>query len=202
MDVNWFKQQQKTKGVTSEALGEALGRDRTIVSRIYHGRQSMTPDQAEVFARLLNVPIEEVAERAGLKLPRLGRAAPTGLSESDVTPWRPKGDDPQPQPPNAESNSGAGRDIWRINTRAMILAGYAEGDWIVVDQHILPEAGDVVVAQVYDWEIGSAATVLRRYDPPVLVAASTDPSEWRVHVVDNKNVKIMGVVISSWRSRR
>lgn len=83
----------------------------------------------------------------------------------------------------------------------MILAGYAEGDFLLVDQHAASNAGagDVVIAQVYDWDIGAASTLLRRYDPPVLSAASTDPADWRTHVVEQKNVKIMGVVKASWR---
>jgi hypothetical protein len=58
--------------------------------------------------------------------------------------------------------------------------------------------GDVVIAQVYD-RGGSAKTVLRRFEPPVLVAASMDPEDWRVHVVDGNNVLIRGKVVASWR---
>lgn len=79
----------------------------------------------------------------------------------------------------------------------MILDGFAEGDFMLVDQHAEPKAGDAVIAQVYDWDRGTATTVLRRFDPPVLTAASTNPSEWKPLSIES--VKIMGVVTASWR---
>ena len=207
MDVEWFKHRQRIAGVTSETLGEALGRDRTIVSRIYHGRQPMTLDQADVFARLLDVPVSDVLERAGLELPSFAvpaRPAPSGFGESDAAPYSAKADDPAGRRvlDMAEFlRAGSGRSIWLVGSRAMILAGYDQGDFMLVDQNRTPSSGDVVVAQVYDWETGTATTVLRRYDPPVLSAVSPDPTDWKPHVVDGRNVKIMGVVTASWRMK-
>ena len=79
--------------------------------------------------------------------------------------------------------------------------GYMPGDYMLVDTHASERAraGDVVVAQVYDNAKGSAVTVLRRFEPPVLVAASTDPEDRRVHIVDGVNVVIRGKVVGSWR---
>lgn len=136
---------------------------------------------------------------------RVRQAPPTGFSDSDVAPWIPKPDDPQRQRVEDMaaylSEGRGGRDIWRVKSRAMILAGYDDQDLILVDQHATAEAGSVVIAQVYDHDIGSAATLLRRFDPPVLSAASPDPGDWKPHVVDGRNVKIMGVVTASWRTK-
>ena len=57
MDDKWFKRQQKRAGVTAEDIAEELGRDRSVVSRIYVGRQRMTLDQARVFAKVLEIPL-------------------------------------------------------------------------------------------------------------------------------------------------
>jgi SOS-response transcriptional repressor LexA len=133
------------------------------------------------------------------------RPAHPGFSESDVAPWVGKPDAPETQRVEEMADfltkGRGGRDVWRVGTRAMILAGYDAGDFILVDQHAAPAAGDVVIGQVSDFELGSATTLLRRYDPPVLAAASTDPADWTPHVVDGRNVKIMGVVTASWRMR-
>lgn len=205
MDVNWFKQQQKITGVTSEALGEALGRDRTIVSRIYHGRQKLSFDQAKVFADLLKQPLAEVIARGGLTDPATAQSLHPGFSEGDAAPWV-----PGPTEKSVASNkiaealktTEAGRDIWRVKSRSMALAGYLEGDYFIVDANLSPRSGDVVVAQAYDWQAGAATTLLRRYDPPALVSASSDPADWKTYVVDDNNVVIKGVVIASWRQAR
>lgn len=155
--------------------------------------------------------IEKLRSRTGLAYdeiinfdPDQLSGKPQGLSEGDVAAWKPKASRDEPSSRIADmgkllAGGRGGRDIWQVTSRAMILAGYAEGDFVLVDQHAHPEAGSIVLAQVYDWELGSATTLLRRYDPPVLTAASTDPAEWRPYVVDGKNVRIMGVVTASWR---
>jgi SOS-response transcriptional repressor LexA len=92
-----------------------------------------------------------------------------------------------------------GVDVWRVKSRAMALSGLLEGDFMLVDTHAAERvrAGDVVIAQIYTRT--GANTVLRRFEPPVLVAASADPADGRVHVVDGDNVVIRGKVVASWR---
>ena len=202
MDVQWFKKRQRAAGVTADEIGDALGRDRSIVSRIYAERQTMTLQQAQIFASKLNVPIADVLEHAGLADARTAQQVQPAQAGSDATPW------------NAATGSvadremmsflGGGRpglDVWRVSNRAMVLDGYIEGDFILVDHNVTTStaAGRTVIAQVYDWQSGTAATLLRRYDPPVLTSASADPEDRKVHVVDDKNVAIKGVVVASWR---
>ena len=80
--------------------------------------------------------------------------------------------------------------------------GYMPGDYILVDTNAADRArqGDAVIAQIYDNSAGSATTLLRRFEPPVLVAASMEPDERRVHIVDGTNVIIRGKVVASWRT--
>lgn len=211
MDEKWFKQQQRRVGKTSEDIGTALGRDRTIVSRIYNGRQKMTADQARVFAEVLEVPVGQVLERAGV------------LARDDLTPTIGFAEDKIDfKPPDAVAFSGSenerlnvvsiaehfggnrpGVDVWEVSGAAMSLMGYLTGDCMLVDAHAATRAvaGDVVVAQIYDRR-GEATTVLRRFEPPVLVSASSEPDHQRVYVVDGNNVVIRGKVVASWRDMR
>lgn len=202
MDDKWFKQQQKKAGVTADAIADRLGKDRSLISRIYVGRQKMTFEQAKVFADVLMVPLDEVVKRAGLADAPVARQFVPGFSESDAAAWLPKGADDR-QVPEMAAALGArpGIDVWQVNTRALALMGYMPGDFMLVDTHRAERAnpGDVVVAQVYDNAKGTATTVLRRFEPPVLVAASADPDDWRVHVVDGVNVVMRGKVMASWR---
>jgi SOS-response transcriptional repressor LexA len=202
MDGEWFKKRQRALGVTSFHLGEALGRDRTVVSRILNGVQKMTPDQAQVFSQLLKVDLSEVMERAGIiDSPTAQRLIP-GFADSDVAAWT----EGQSMAETAAVRNIAlamgekpGVDVWRVKSRAMALAGLLEGDFMLVDTHQSERTkpGDVVIAQIYSQ--GTASTVLRRFEPPVLVAASVDPADGRVHVVDHNNVAIRGKVVASWR---
>lgn len=205
VDVEWFKQKQRKAGVTSEDIGSALGRDRTVVSRIYSGRQRMTLDQAKVFAGALEAPLAEILDRAGIMdAATVREIAPPGFGEGDASKWQPEtGNQMSWVGDFAEFLGGgrAGQDIWRVKSRAMQLDGYADGDFLLVNHNAAPAArpGDVVIAQVYDWQSGTAVTLLRRYEPPVLIAASADPEDRKVHVVDGTNVVIRGIVTASWR---
>lgn len=94
-----------------------------------------------------------------------------------------------------------GMDIWTVRSGAMALQGYLPGDYMLVDteQSERVKNGDVVVAQIYDNAKNRAVTVLRRLEAHVLVAASIEPTDRRVHVVDGVNVVVRGKVIASWR---
>lgn len=204
MDDKWFKAQQKRADVTAEDIGKALGRDRSVVSRIYVGRQKMSLDQAKVFARVLGTPLEDVMKHAGILDPAEAQRVAPGYADSDVAPWMGSGSEAERLKATAASLGGdrRGVDVWTVKSLAMATGGLLPGDHLLVDslQSERCKAGDIVVAQTYDGPTGTAETVLRRYEPPVLVAASTDPETGRVLVVDGHNVLIRGKVIASWRT--
>ncbi len=203
MDDKWFKQQQKRVGVTADDIARKMGRTRANVSHILTGRQRMSLDWAKAFAEVLQVPLSTVLEKAGVTDAPTAQAVTPGFSESDAAPWV-----PGPEPAGAREVStvaqslGGGRpgiDVWRVKGQVMALSGLLSGDFMLVDTHQAERVkpGDLVVAQVYTRT--GTATVLRRYEPPVLVAASPDPADGRVHVVDGVNVVIRGKVVASWR---
>jgi SOS-response transcriptional repressor LexA len=204
MNANWFKSRQKMLGVTSFDLGSALGRDRTVVSKILNGHQRMSFDQAKIFAEMLNAPVADVLVHAGITDQTTAQTLRPGFSESDAVPWVPKEGVDETADLTISRALGAGKngiDIWKLQTNSMSLAGYLSGDMVLVDGRSDRSArdGDVVIAQVYDWKIGTANTLLRRFSTPVLVAASADADDAKVYVVDNDRVVIKGTVIASWR---
>lgn len=201
MDAEWFKKRQKLLGLTSFDLGEAIGRDRTAISKIINGSQRVTLDQARVLAEKLGVTLAEMVERSGMAGGQVAQALSPGFAESDATAWIPSGmAEAGPVRSVAEAlGQRPGVDVWRVKSRAMALAGLLEGDYFLLDTHQSERVkpADVVVAQIYSRN--GASTVLRRLEPPVLVAASADPAEGRVHVVDGVNVVIRGKVVAIWR---
>ena len=204
MDDKWFKQQQKRVGVTADDIAKKMGRTRANVSHILTGRTRMSLDWAKAFSEVLQVPLATVLEKAGVTDAPTVQAVSPGFAESDAAPWvaGPGLAEAREVPTIAQALGGGspGVDVWQVRSQAMMLAGLLTGDFMVVDTHQAERVkpGDVVVAQVYSRT--GATTVLRRYEPPVLVAASTDPADWRVHVVDGVNVVIRGKVTASWRN--
>jgi len=202
VDDKWFKAQQKRVGVTADDIARRMGRSRSNVSHILTGKQRMSLEWAKVFAEVLQVPVSEVLERAGALEPETAQQLRPGFSESDAAVWIPKGAEDR-QVPTMAAAMGArpGVDVWQVRSAALALMGYMPGDFMLVDSHAAERvrAGDVVVAQVYDNAQGSATTVLRRFEPPVLVAASMEATERRVQVVDGINVVIRGKVVACWR---
>lgn len=200
MDAAWFKQTLRKAGKTSADLAAAIGRDRAVMSRIMNGHQKMTLDQAQVIAGELGVDAADILVRAGLAGQPVARAFSPGFGESDVAPLQlAEGAPRRPQAIADILGARPGVDVWTVKGVAMALGGLLAGDFILVDTHQAERAraGDVVIAQVYGRT--DAKTVLRRYEPPVLVAASPDPADNRVLVVDGDNVVIRGKVVASWR---
>jgi SOS-response transcriptional repressor LexA len=200
MNDKWFKHQQKLSGVTADQIAARLGRHGSTVSKIYSGHKRMTMDWAKAFADALGVSLDQVLEQAGELEPQEARQLTPGFSEADAAPWRAAPDDRHDAVALAMGQR-PGVDVWKIKGAAMALMGFLPDDFMLVDTHKseLVRAGDVVVAQIYDWASGTARTVLRRFEPPVLVAASASATEHRVHVVDGNNVVIKGKVVASWR---
>ena len=202
MDKDWFRRTLRARSLTTNDLAIAIGRDRSVVSRILNGHQPATLEVAKLFAETLKIDVAEVLERLGMAERPIARIFTPGFAESDATPF----DTSFSGPGDHLSKSVAaalvkpGIDIWTVKGGAMSLGGYLSGDFIVVDSHQSErvKAGDVVIAQIYQRN-GTAMTVLRRFEPPVLVAASADPADGRVYVVDCENVVIKGKVIASWR---
>lgn len=206
MDEKWFKDQKKRVGVTNAEIAARLGRDHTVISKLVSGSQRMTLEWAQVFADALDVSVTEVLERFGVPI-GLEENEPAfrspGFSESDVTPFKGREAEDRSTRAVAEAfGQRPGVDVWEVKSGALAFMGYMPGDKMLVDSHATERvrAGDVVIAQVYDNAKGTAFTLLRRLEPPVLVAASPDPEDRRVHVVDGVNVVIRGRVTASWRS--
>lgn len=202
MDDKWFKAQQKRVGVTADQIAAVLGRDRSVVSKILSGKQRMTLEWAKAFAEVLQVPLVTVLEKAGVTDARTAQKVQPGFADSDAAPFvygPGQAEGAQVRTAAQAFGERPGVDVWRVKSAAMALWGLLPGDFMLVDTHAAERvrAGDVVVAQLYTRT--GASTVLRRFEPPVLVAASADAADARVHVVDGTNVVVRGKVVASWR---
>ena len=92
-------------------------------------------------------------------------------------------------------------DAWTLNSRALELAGYRQGDILIVGLSALPFLGDIVCAQVYDWTNNRAETIFRIFQPPFLSAATTDAKLMKPYFTDDGSTAIKGVVLHTLRPR-
>jgi transcriptional regulator with XRE-family HTH domain len=70
-DILWFQNQCKKNGITQRALARALKTDPPCVSRLIHGRQKITLNQATIISQVFHCPLDDVLVAAGIKPPTL-----------------------------------------------------------------------------------------------------------------------------------
>ena len=66
----------------------------------------------------------------------------------------------------------------------------------------MAKPGDVVIAEIKDWKSNGVVTAIRIYEPPYIVAASSDRNLRRLYTVDQEQVSLKGVVRATIKPRR
>jgi transcriptional regulator with XRE-family HTH domain len=87
MDTEWFKAKKKERGVTDEALAQALGVERSVANKVVNGRVAFNARRADAVASLLKVNRDEVLFRAGIagSAPSVPDAPPTRTADQGET---------------------------------------------------------------------------------------------------------------------
>jgi len=142
--------------------------------------------------------LDAISAYSGVPYPTMpGQRTVGGFGSPDMVPF---GDEERLDYPDWVSSSvkiaTAGRngvEPWQIKSRALDMLGYLPGDILLIDRNKRPKAADVVCAQVTDLATGSTQTVLRRYEPPFIVAHSAKMGPQRPELVDDERVTIIGV---------
>ncbi|HWT31847.1 MAG TPA: hypothetical protein VN240_12590 [Propylenella sp.] len=148
------------------------------------------------------VTIAKIVQRHGVA-PPLGfeHLRPVrGLAEPEAQEYR---HDAEPDLDGVIKAFIAGRanvTAWVLKTRALEHLGYMPGDIVILDLNAPWRPGDIVCAQLYNHERGRTETIWRRYEPPYLIANSTDPAFLRP--LHEDSVARKGAVLMSLRSRR
>lgn len=171
MDTMKLKSLLAQRGITQTELARLLGRDKSVITNLLQGRRQLKADEAGVIARMLGVSVAEI----------LGLEEISGhVSEAPLIPF-------QHEPVQARrarqvvrregqyflEESGFTSKAYALEVRdeSMNLAGLLPGDIIISELDAQYKPGQIVVAQHYQG--AGAVTVLRRYEPPFLLARST-----------------------------
>lgn len=100
---------------------------------------------------------------------------------------------------NALAPGRANAFVYQIRGRALDLDGILDGDLVIADLAGAPMPGDHVIAQVYDWQKGSADSIVRRFQPPYLLAHSTAANPPAPIRTDDTAVAIKARIVAVFR---
>ncbi|MBN9458504.1 MAG: hypothetical protein J0I54_17880 [Bosea sp.] len=191
----------------------------TEIARLFEGDPSTLTrfrNKAGYNGTLSARTIEMIEQATGILAPpeahgRRGRAAlaeqtpsvpPQGFAEHEGEPYTAPIGDPMAKLVTAAVAGRVHVAPWTLRTRALEDEGYFPGDVVIVDMNAQPEAGDIVCAQLYDFERpGQTRTVFRLFHPPFLVGASKEDNARVPQLIDG-TVGIKGVVELAIRKPR
>lgn len=173
---HWLRQVLEARGWSASDLAQASGVSKSTVSRALHD-DNFAPT---------TTTLAKISTAAGVPPPHFGSGPLIGFAEEDLRAIEPP----------AEPGELTPNEFWReVRGLGLAALGILPGDVVRIDMARAPAAGDVVCAQSYDIERGTARTILRLFDPPFLLTRALDPAAHaKPHLVDGVQVKIMGVV--------
>jgi phage repressor protein C with HTH and peptisase S24 domain len=90
----------------------------------------------------------------------------------------------------------AGSFVIEVRDDSMNLAGYIPGDFVLSDLRMECQPGDIVIAQRYEGM--GAETIIRRYEPPFLLAHSLNPSHRQLEI-GKDDVRLVSPVLKCIR---
>lgn len=131
--------------------------------------------------------VSRIAKKYGAPMP--GAVQSPGFAESEAARL-------DEAPPGETGLLNVNQSWWRIGTRALELVGVLPNDYALLDQTAQARPGDIVIAQIYDFERGSAETKIRYFDGIFLQTRTMERSlDERPIMVDGERAAIAGRII-------
>jgi SOS-response transcriptional repressor LexA len=91
--------------------------------------------------------------------------------------------------------------VFKVKESAMNVDGILKDDIVIVDFGSEREDSDIVLASINSNASSRVIYIIRRYEPPFLLARSTSP-DYRTWIVDDNDVTVVGSVAVVVRSLR
>lgn len=178
------------RGITQTRLAELLGRDRSVITHLLKGKRRLKADEAKTIAEFLNVPVGELF---GEEVNGMHDSAPTIRFEGT-----PSADALKSGSIKRTDNGYILRELASCEHEYAIempddslnLAGILCGDLLVADLKTPPKEGQLCVLQYYQQD--NATTLVRRFQPPFLMAHSTQ--EYAPLAITDEAVRVVCAV--------
>lgn len=184
---DWLQMIMERHNVSQRQLGLQAGVSPSTINRAFDANGSFVMSTS-ILTKIGAAFGEQPPNVLGDAPPR-----PAGFSESDLVSY-------VGQTAGNKGENNIGR--WQITSNALNLAGFLPGDVVEFELGRLPDAGDIVVAQVLNLQRGSAETVLRMFKPPYLLTRTSDDRvDDRPFYVDGERVSIVGTFKRLLRER-
>ncbi len=181
----WMQAHIKRRNISLNAVARATDTGIATISRLMSEENATLPTLPTVYA------LERFFED---KAPVFGGDVDY-ISKDEATPI------PESLAPHFVLNQGLG--LWRITSEALDALGIQRGDFMIVDMEAVPQHGDIVLAEVKDWDRPEPYAIFRRYvATPVamLVAVSTRKDFPSQIVIDNRSISVSGLVVGSYKA--
>lgn len=88
-----------------------------------------------------------------------------------------------------------------MQTHDLHPIGLLDGDLVVVDESETAVSGDKVLAEIEMMESIVTRKVVRIFQPPFLLNPEASASS-KAEYIDDHRVKVVGVIVRSWRKHR
>lgn len=195
--MSHLKKLLEKHGITQTELARILGRDKSVVTNLFHGRRQLKADEAMLIAAHLGVPVTQIL---GV---REGEAA-AFAEPAQLIPFQ-----HEPELCRKQSNvvkkdgqfflevgegEGYSPKAYALEMRddSMNLSGILAGDIVIseLDRPCKPE--QIVVAQHYQGR--GAKTIIRKYVPPFLMPHASAPA-FRPLSLDSGEARLVSPVL-------
>jgi transcriptional regulator with XRE-family HTH domain len=176
MNLSPLKQLLLRHGITQTELARILGRDKSVVTNLFHGRRQLKAEEAMLIAGHIGVPVTQIL---GVKEPAGGFEEPSLLIPFQHEPERSKKmsgvvkKDGKFYLEADESAYSPKAYALEVRDESMNLSGILPGDIVISELNRACKPGQIVVAQHYQGR--GAKTIIRKYTPPFLSPHSTAP---------------------------
>lgn len=200
MDLSRLKELLEEFGITQTQIAQLLKRDRAVITNLMQGKRNLKADEAVTIANFLKVPVTEI-----LGVDKLA----SGFSEPAMIPFQhaPSGEACKSRHVvkkkgkyflEVEQVSTPKMFALEVRDDSLNLSGFLPGDIVIADTERKIAGGDVVIIQHYDDARDTAETILRRYQPPMLLAHSTR-AEFLPLKEKDKSVRVIAPVLKLMR---
>lgn len=174
MNLSHLKQLLAENGLNQTDLAHILGRDKAVITNLFQGKRRLKADEAMLIARHIGVPVAEILgePKGGLNEPPVlipfQHEPQSGKKLANVVKKEGKFYLEVNEPAGYSSKTYA----LEVRDDSMNLSGILPGDIVISELDRTCKAGQIVVAQHYQGR--GAKTVIRTYEPPLLLPHSTD----------------------------
>lgn len=188
---HWIERLLTDHHVTASAAARRAGVAPTTLTRFLSRQVDHVPSSRTLIklSRAFNAPPPAFVSADGVD------AVAPDLRAPELRPFRPRQDDALSEAELIQTLARGRGDVHVlvVGARALDLLGYMPGDLVVVDRAGVPSVGDVVEAEA------DGQPLLRLYEPPWLLAASTRSEFRRPELLAPGRLAVRGVVVAAAR---